>query len=67
MLRKLLFFSTAFLLVLSGCDRRQDAESSRQFTDSEVPANHDELESFFLEWREFLKPPMKDGIPEYSD
>ncbi len=32
-----------------------------------VPVSHQELQSFFLEWREFLKPVEINGIPDYSD
>jgi len=31
-----------------------------------IPVEHKELQSFFLEWREFLKPPLANGIPDYS-
>ncbi len=29
-------------------------------------ATHEALETFFKEWRAFQKPPLKDGVPNYT-
>jgi hypothetical protein len=47
-----------FLLLLISCQTEQNTE---------LPEDTDfkNLEALFLEWREFEKPPMIDGVPDY--
>jgi hypothetical protein len=63
MFRISLLFISCLLLTLSGCGDRNPDQSTQEM---DIPADHAGLQDFFLEWREFLKPDMPDGIPDYS-
>ena len=63
MFRKSIIFISLSLVLLAGCGEEQSQETPVSVN---APTNHAELQDFFLEWREFLKPEMNDGIPDYS-
>ncbi len=54
-------YLTLFLILAAACGQEPAGPAV-----TGVPASHDELQSFFLEWREFLEPPLINGIPDYS-
>lgn len=60
--------STLLLVILSltilGC--QQQAEKPEETTIAYTTNSYDDLVSLFKEWREFEKPPLKDGAPDYS-
>jgi len=49
------------LIVTAGCGPTNDSESRFQY------ASYDDLVTFCDEWREFQKPVLVDGIPDYSE
>mgnify|MGYP001627124405 CR=1 FL=1 len=51
------FFMLLFGTLLAACS---------SFQEKKVYKTHDELVDFFFRWREFQKPPIVNGIPDYS-
>jgi hypothetical protein len=54
-MKKTIFPVVAASLLLFGCSRTQ-----------ERPNQYQQLVDFFFRWREFQKPPMVNGVPDYS-
>ncbi len=52
-------FALVLLLIVFRCSKPVD-------TTIPPTKTHAELETLFQEWREFQRPPLKDGIPDYS-
>jgi hypothetical protein len=52
-------FALVLLLIVFRCSKPVEPTVSPTKT-------HMELETLFQEWREFQRPPLKDGIPDYS-
>lgn len=52
-------FALVLLLIVFRCSKPVDTAIPPTKT-------HAELETLFQEWREFQRPPLKDGIPDYS-
>jgi len=57
--RKLLF-SAAFLILIAGCTQKSATEKERRST------RYEDLVALFDAWRAFEKPPLVDGIHDYS-
>lgn len=56
---KKLLVAGALLLIAMSCSKPDENKGAKTKT-------HAELETLFKEWREFQRPPLKDGIPDYS-
>ena len=56
---KKLLVAVALLLVAISCSSPAENNGAKTKT-------HAALETLFKEWREFQRPPLKDGIPDYS-
>ncbi len=52
--------AVGLLLILCGCTK----ETSKN--QPPTPASYDDLVGLFSEWRNFEKPPLVDGVPDYS-
>jgi len=62
----LLLYVAAFLISCSTNQESQEKASDPNYTAEDVPESHEDLQAFFLEWREFFSPEEVDGIPDYS-
>ena len=60
----LLFYILIFLIV--GCNTQKQKEAETQDTKMFTSNNYDDLVTLFKEWRTFEKPPLKDGVPDYT-
>jgi hypothetical protein len=56
---KKLLVAGALLLIAMSCSKPDENKGAKTKT-------HAELKTLFKEWREFQRPPLKDGIPDYS-
>ncbi|MCA6075445.1 DUF885 family protein [Fulvivirga sedimenti] len=55
------------ILLISACTQQEQDSVAVPEEIKNVPATYQELQAFFLEWREFLRPDEVNGIPDYSD
>ncbi|MBY0433114.1 MAG: hypothetical protein K2U26_03295, partial [Cyclobacteriaceae bacterium] len=55
-------FTAALLLMLVAISCSKPVET----TNAPKAKTYAELETLFKEWREFQRPPLKDGTPDYS-
>ena len=53
------FVSLPFLFFLMGCQASQEQSSASS-------GDYKDLVAFFKEWRDFEKPPIRDGAPDYT-
>ena len=60
------YLTCLVILALISC-KKEPASQESPFVTLEVPKDHQELQEFFLSWREFMQPEENDGIPDYSD
>ncbi len=66
-----LLTATAALLFLAACSSGTEGPSGTAVSlEMEAPptpgATHAELEEFFLAWRDFERPPLENGVPDYT-
>ena len=62
-----LYLSPLIAVLFVACGSPEQQRVNDNVKPENVPGSHTELQGFFLEWREFMKPEMKDGIPDYSE
>ena len=64
------FLSLVFLIVCSSCQskqsKEQDSNDSELKTEVFNSKRYEDLESLFKKWRDFEKPPLLDGAPDYT-
>ncbi|MEM6523439.1 MAG: hypothetical protein AAF693_06600 [Bacteroidota bacterium] len=53
-------FLLALVITLMGCKTKKDSTLETK------NSNYDDLVTFFEEWRDFEKPPLKNGAPDYT-
>ena len=54
-----------FIIIMASCSSQEVADDSSPFSEPTL-TTHAELQEFFLEWRQFLIPPDKEGVPDYT-
>ena len=52
-------------LYFLGCNKTPNVKSKKKMA-VKTTGNYQDLEKLFVEWREFEKPPLKDGAPDYT-
>ena len=66
-MNRLICFLLVVLPLVAGYAQQSDSEKkTSRATADPAPANYQDLVNLFAEWREFERPPLRDGAPDYT-